>query len=1213
MLFRAALLSKDSFYFYHHNISSFPYLRRMAELNHDFDVPLAELNAIMFDLMTSTDMEKMSSVSIIELSDVTGPKLGLPNGSPQCDTCGSQNTRDCDGHFGVTKLAATVYNPYFIDEVVQFLNLICPGCLNPKENVNMEISERAPVPESCKYCSKDGAKTYPSVTFKTLSSPRVLLSKSTLHRSSSVMERISIVAEALVSIKSNSKGSSEVLPQDYWDFLPSEHQTQPNVSKIILSPYQVFHMLKKIDPVLIEQFISRRELLFLSSLPVTPNRHRVVEMGYGLSDGPRLTFDDRTKAYRRMVDVSKRIDDYRQHPQFSVLASSLVSSRLAECLKSSKARRLISFYDQKLRITDGELLTRSFGSKWLQNSTSGLFSVMFEQYGCRALDLLSSAQEVLCEFLTMRGLSVSLSDLYMLSDHYSRRKLAEGVKLALDEAEEALRIKHILLDPANAPILKCYDNNEKVSCSYSKSNSIQSTQHITRYSIMAFKDVFNNLLKMVQQHVSNDNSMMAMINSGSKGSMLKYAQQTACVGLQLPASKFPFTIPSQLSCVCWNKQKLSDCEIIEGSNENLGGQNLYAVIRSSFIDGLNPLECLLHAISGRANFFSENADVPGTLTRKLMYHLRDLHVAYDGTVRSSYGQQIMQFSYDSASEMYCDRGPVGEFGAPVGSWAACSISEAAYGALEQPVNGLEDSPLMNLQEIFKCHKATNSRDHVGLLFLSKSLKKFRFGLEYASLEVKNHLERVDFCDLVETIMILYDGCEKTRKGSPWTTHFHLSQEMMKKRRLGLRFVVEELTTQLNSLIPSICISKSKCLVGDGCAESPACCVTVVVQAESDSISQLNSLKNREIPIILDTLLKGFLEFKDVEIQCHNDSDLAVKVAMSEHCKTGKFWATLQNACVPIMELIDWERSQSQSIYDIFCSYGIDTAWNYFVQSLRSTTADVGRIIRREHLLIVADSLSVSGQFHGLSSQGLKQQRNRFSVSSPFSEACFSRPAQSFINAAKHSSVDNLCGSLDAIAWGKEPFNGTSGPFEILYSRKSHEPKQKQSIYDFLCNPEVGNSEKDCMDTCKQSTENDSRWRLACKSNDSAIVNGGTISIDQDLLHAKVGIWDNINDMRTCLQNMLREYPLNELVKEPEKSHLMEALKFHPRADQKISFGVREFKIGLNPNHPSTRCFILQRKDGTTEDFSYIKCVLGAANSISPQLRSYLEKKLYHRA
>jgi hypothetical protein len=43
------------------------------------------------------------------------------------------------GHFGVTKLAATVHNPYFIDEVVHFLNQICPGCLNPRENIDLKV------------------------------------------------------------------------------------------------------------------------------------------------------------------------------------------------------------------------------------------------------------------------------------------------------------------------------------------------------------------------------------------------------------------------------------------------------------------------------------------------------------------------------------------------------------------------------------------------------------------------------------------------------------------------------------------------------------------------------------------------------------------------------------------------------------------------------------------------------------------------------------------------------------------------------------------------------------------------------------------------------------------------------------------------------------------------------------------------------------------
>jgi hypothetical protein len=30
--------------------------------------------------------------------------------------------------------------------------------------------------------------------------------------------------------------------------------------------------------------------------------------------------------------------------------------------------------------------------------------------------------------------------------------------------------------------------------------------------------------------------------------------------------------------------------------------------------------------------------------------------------------------------------------------------------------------------------------------------------------------------------------------------------------------------------------------------------------------------------------------------------------------------------------------------------------------------------------------------------------------------------------------------------------------------------------------------------------------------------------------------------------------------EPEKRHLMEALKFHPRGDEKMGVGIREFKV-----------------------------------------------------
>lgn len=155
----------------------------------------------------------------------------------------------------------------------------------------------------------------------------------------------------------------------------------------------------------------------------------------------------------------------------------------------------------------------------------------------------------------------------------------------------------------------------------------------------------------------------------------------------------------------------------------------------------------------------------------------------------------------------------------------------------------------------------------------------------------------------------------------------------------------------------------------------------------------------------------------MEIQCQpNSIEPSLKVTMSESCSRGRFWSTLQDACIPIMDLIDWNSSHPESIYDTFTVYGIDAAWKYFLkvrvliiffslrvfdistkslypicvlQSLKSATSGVGRHIHQEQLVTVADCFSVTGEFHGLSTKGLKQQRNRLSISSPFSHACFS--------------------------------------------------------------------------------------------------------------------------------------------------------------------------------------------------------------------------------
>ncbi|KAI4327020.1 hypothetical protein L6164_019525 [Bauhinia variegata] len=150
----------------------------------------------------------------------------------------------------------------------------------------------------------------------------------------------------------------------------------------------------------------------------------------------------------------------------------------------------------------------------------------------------------------------------------------------------------------------------------------------------------------------------------------------------------------------------------------------YAVVENSFLSWLNPLECFVHSVTSRDSSFGDNADLPGTLTRRLMFLMRDLCNAYDGTVRNSYGNQIIQFSYDTdkdSSSSSC--------GQPVGALSACAISEAAYSALDQPISLFETSPRLNFKKVLECGSKEKSGEQTVSLFLSEKLGRERHGFE----------------------------------------------------------------------------------------------------------------------------------------------------------------------------------------------------------------------------------------------------------------------------------------------------------------------------------------------------------------------------------------------------------------------------------------------------------------------------------------------------
>ncbi|TMX01481.1 hypothetical protein EJD97_024444 [Solanum chilense] len=882
-------------------------------------------------------------------------------------------------------------------------------------------------------------------------------------------------------------------------------------------------------------------------------------------------------------------------------------------------------------ISEGEIVTSSGGSSWLRDASDNLFYSLVKHNGGDTLDLLYAAQTVLCEWLSMRGLSVSLSDLYISADSYSRENMIDEVCSGLQEAERLSYIQ-LLMIKYNKDFLSGNLEESKNSMGFDfefMSIMQQKSASLSQASASAFKKVFRDIQNLVYNYASNDNSLLAMLKAGSKGNLLKLVQHSMCLGLQQSLVPVSFRMPRQLSCDAWNNHKSH--LVIEKPHkvpECPGSYIPSAVVKSSFLAGLNPLECFVHSLTTRDSSFSGHADVSGTLNRKLMFFMRDLYVGYDGTVRNAYGNQIVQFSYYEAEQIASTK-VTGEAleshnhaigGHPVGSLAACAISEAAYSALDQPVSALESSPLLNLKKILESGAGSRTGEKTASMFLSKRLGRWAHGFEYGALEVKGHLERLLLSEVVSTVMICFSP--ETRKSThncPWVCHFHIDKENVKTRRLKLRSVLDALnmryraaTTKAGNDLPNLHITCKDCSVAEAQKEKSEICITVsVVETSKDPSSLLDTLRDVVIPFLLETVIKGFSAFKKVDILWKElpspskssrgpTGELYLQVFMSESCDRIKFWNALVDSCLQIRDLIDWERSYPDDVHDLTVAYGIDVAWEYFLCKLHSAVSETGKKILPEHLVLAADSLTTTGEFVPLSAKGLTLQRKAAGVVSPFMQACFTNPGDSFVRAAKMGLSDDLQGSLESLAWGKTPSIGTGSSFDIMYSGKGYELAEQINVYTLLRNlvtvdtPNVKvtlgkDGGMDGMSLVRRLDRLDDLDKKSCKS---------------ELSFTKLRSYFSFNDIKKLsqsLKQMLSKYDIGRELNEADKCLAMMALQFHPRRNEKIGKGApKEIKIGYHQEYAGSRCFMVVRSDDTVEDFSYRKCMQHALELIAPQ-------------
>jgi DNA-directed RNA polymerase beta' subunit len=262
-------------------------------------------------------------------------------------------------------------------------------------------------------------------------------------------------------------------------------------------------------------------------------------------------------------------------------------------------------------IENGEIKQGVFDKKIYQNTTSGLIHTVFNECGPdETRKLFDNTQRLICDWLVLSGFSVGVSDLIV--DPNTSADMKKVINEMKAKAYEIIRSVHN----------KTFENK-----------TIQSNAE-------AFEDHLNKLLNEAREKVSkvalkeiqDDNRMINMIRSKSKGNSVNVAQMIAALGQQ--------NVEGKRIAYGFDDRTLPHFTRFDDGPEARG------FVENSFIKGLSPQEFFFHAMGGREGLIDTAVKTSsvGYIQRKLVKAMEDCKINYDLTVRNA-GGNIVQFLY----------------------------------------------------------------------------------------------------------------------------------------------------------------------------------------------------------------------------------------------------------------------------------------------------------------------------------------------------------------------------------------------------------------------------------------------------------------------------------------------------------------------------------------------------------------------------------------
>jgi DNA-directed RNA polymerase II subunit RPB1 len=268
--------------------------------------------------------------------------------------------------------------------------------------------------------------------------------------------------------------------------------------------------------------------------------------------------------------------------------------------------------DQNLiKIENGKIKQGVFDKTIYQNRTNGLVHFVYNENGeDEARHLFDNTQKLICDWLVYSGFSVGISDLL--------------VSNKIDKEME-----DILFDMKK----KVYDIIKKNHKNEFENNSFDTNKNNFENEVnKLLNNAINKVGKIALKNITDDNRMVNMIKSKSKGNPVNIAQMISSLG----------------------QQNVDGKRISDGFNDRTlphytkydDGPECRGFVENSFVNGLTPQEFFFHAMGGREGLIDTavKTSETGYIQRKLIKSMEDCKISYDLTVRNANGS-IIQFLY----------------------------------------------------------------------------------------------------------------------------------------------------------------------------------------------------------------------------------------------------------------------------------------------------------------------------------------------------------------------------------------------------------------------------------------------------------------------------------------------------------------------------------------------------------------------------------------